>query len=38
MEIIDLSEKNMQTYLVCLEDWAEEMKEAGITSRSGMTG
>ncbi|UCC41502.1 MAG: GNAT family N-acetyltransferase [Candidatus Aminicenantes bacterium] len=28
MEIIDLEEKNKQSYFVCLEDWAEEMKEA----------
>ncbi len=29
MEIVDLSEKYLQTYFVCLEDWSEEMKEAG---------
>lgn len=29
MEIIDLSEKYLPTYLVCLEDWSDEMKEAG---------
>lgn len=29
MEIVDLSEKNLQTYFVCLEDWSEEMEEAG---------
>lgn len=29
MEIIDLSEKYEQLYFVCLEDWSEEMKEAG---------
>lgn len=29
MEIVDLSEEYLQTYLVCLEDWSEEMQEAG---------
>jgi N-acetylglutamate synthase-like GNAT family acetyltransferase len=29
MKIVDLSEKHLQTYFVCLEDWSEEMKEAG---------
>ena len=29
MDIIDLNEKFKQTYLVCLEDWSDEMKEAG---------
>lgn len=29
MEIVDLKEKYLSTYLVCLEDWTEEMKEAG---------
>ena len=29
MKIIDPSEKHLQTYFVCLEDWSEEMKEAG---------
>ena len=29
MEIIDLEEKYKETYLVCLEDWSDEMKEAG---------
>jgi N-acetylglutamate synthase-like GNAT family acetyltransferase len=29
MDIIDLSEKYLPTYLVCLEDWSDEMKEAG---------
>jgi len=28
MEIIDLEDKHKQLYFVCLEDWAEEMKEA----------
>ncbi len=28
-EIINLSEKHLQTFFVCLEDWAEEMKEGG---------
>lgn len=29
MRIIDLDEDNLQLYFVCLEDWSEEMKEAG---------
>ena len=29
MEIIDLPEEHKQLYFVCLEDWSEEMKEAG---------
>ena len=29
MKIIDLSEEYTATYFVCLEDWSEEMKDAG---------
>ncbi|MCK4311988.1 MAG: GNAT family N-acetyltransferase [Candidatus Cloacimonetes bacterium] len=29
MKIIDLNEKYLKTYLCCLEDWSDEMKEAG---------
>ncbi len=29
MEIIDLAAEHKQLYFVCLEDWSEEMKEAG---------
>ena len=29
MKVIDLTEKYKQLYFVCLEDWCEEMKEAG---------
>ena len=29
MEVIDLSEEHRQLFFVCLEDWSEEMKEAG---------
>jgi len=29
MEIVDLSEKHLQNYFCCLEDWSEDMKEAG---------
>ncbi|MGB5909695.1 MAG: GNAT family N-acetyltransferase [Promethearchaeia archaeon] len=29
MEIVDLTEGYKKTYLVCLEDWSDEMKEAG---------
>jgi hypothetical protein len=29
MKIIDLREQYHQTYFHCLEDWSDEMKEAG---------
>ncbi len=29
MKIIDLTDKYQQSYFVCLEDWSEEIKEAG---------
>jgi GNAT superfamily N-acetyltransferase len=29
MEIIDLTEKYLDKYFVCLEDWSDEIKEAG---------
>ncbi len=29
MKIIDLTEEHQQLYFVCLEDWSEEMREAG---------
>ena len=29
MKIIDLADEHEQLYFVCLEDWSEEMKEAG---------
>jgi hypothetical protein len=29
MEIVDLTEKSLNDYQVCLEDWSEEMKDAG---------
>jgi GNAT superfamily N-acetyltransferase len=29
MEIIDLNEKYLSTYFVCLEDWSDEIKEGG---------
>jgi len=29
MKIIDLNEKYLKTYFCCLEDWSDEMKEAG---------
>ncbi len=29
MEIIDLTEKYYNSYFCCLEDWSDEMKEAG---------
>jgi hypothetical protein len=29
MEIIDLSDKHQNLFFVCLEDWSEEIQEAG---------
>ena len=29
MKIIDLTDEYQQLYFVCLEDWSEEIKEAG---------
>lgn len=29
MKIVDLDEQHLPLYLVCLEDWSDEMKEAG---------
>lgn len=29
MKIVDLDENNLPLYFVCLEDWSEELKEAG---------
>ena len=29
MKIIDLNEKYLKTFFCCLEDWPDEMKEAG---------
>ena len=29
MKVIDLTEDHKQLYFVCLEDWSEEIKEAG---------
>ena len=29
MKIIDLKEEYKSSYLVCLEDWSDEIKEAG---------
>ncbi|MGA1793719.1 MAG: GNAT family N-acetyltransferase [Thermoplasmatota archaeon] len=33
MEIIDLAEENEELYFVCLEEWSDEMKEAGSHKR-----
>lgn len=33
MDIIDLTEENEDLYFVCLEDWSDEMKEAGSHKR-----
>jgi len=29
MKVIDLTDENKSLYFVCLEDWSEEIKEAG---------
>ena len=29
MKIIDLNEKYLKTFFCCLEDWSDEMKDAG---------
>jgi hypothetical protein len=29
VQIVDLSERHLSSYLVCLEDWSSEMDEAG---------
>ena len=29
MEIVDLTEKYHKAYFCCLEEWSDEMKEAG---------
>ena len=29
MQIIDLDQKNLNSYFLCLEDWSDEIKEAG---------
>jgi len=29
MQIVDLDDRNLSLYLVCLEDWSDELKEAG---------
>ncbi len=33
MEIVDLTEETLDLYLLCLEDWSDEMKEAGDHKR-----
>ncbi|MGA1873668.1 MAG: GNAT family N-acetyltransferase [Thermoplasmatota archaeon] len=33
MEIINLTEENEELYFVCLEDWSDEMREAGSHKR-----
>ena len=33
MKIIDLTEEHRNIYFVCLEDWSDEMKEAGNHKR-----
>jgi len=29
MNVIDLTDDHLQLYFMCLEDWSEEIKEAG---------
>ena len=29
MKVIDLTEENKKLYYVCLEDWSDEINEAG---------
>ena len=29
MKVVDLADEYKELYFVCLEDWSEEMKEAG---------
>jgi GNAT superfamily N-acetyltransferase len=29
MQVVDLTDENLQLYLLCLEDWSDEMKESG---------
>ncbi len=38
MKITDLTEEYLNTYCVCLEDWSEEMKEAGDHKRCWYDG
>ncbi len=33
MKIVDLTEEHLDLYLLCLEDWSDEMKEAGDHKR-----
>ena len=33
MRIVELTDEHLDLYLVCLEDWSEEMKEAGDHKR-----
>jgi len=34
MQVVDLSEEHKELYLVCLEDWSEELKEGGDRKRN----
>ena len=33
MRIVDLADEHLDSYVVCLEDWSDEMKEAGDRKR-----
>ena len=35
MEITDLTEKYAKKYFLCLEDWSDDIKEAGKQIRTG---
>ena len=36
MNVVDLTEDHQSLYFVCLEDWSEEIKEAGDHKKTGM--
>lgn len=36
MRVIDMTDEYKNLYFACLEDWSDEMKEAGNHGSSGM--
>ena len=38
MKIVDLTEEHVPLYCVCLEDWSQEMAEAGPRKRAAKDG
>jgi hypothetical protein len=38
MQVVDLPEEHTSEYLMCLEDWSEDMKDAGDRKRPGSPG